>query len=246
MQIISKPLNLNGAKNVRDLGGYQTRDGQITKNHSLLRGDTLHNLTDKDCKTLYDYGIRCIIDLRSEDETSREPGRLHDLYNDIEYLHVPIQDHVRANRYSEEFPPSMWQLYCWLLDDSKESFRIIFETIAKYRDECVIFHCSGGKDRTGTIAMLLLMLAGVDDETIIGDYAVTQELMKEIFPKQLADLESRGLIVPSYIMESPPENMEKTLRYFYDNYHTIEEYFEKVGFKEDEIKLIRSKLVERT
>lgn len=243
MQTISKPLDLTGAKNVRDLGGYQTQDGRITKHHSLLRGDTLHNLTDKDCKILYDYGVRCIIDLRSEDETSREPGRLHDLYQDIEYLHVPIQDHVRANRYSEEFPPSMWQLYCWLLDDSKESFRTIFETMAKYPDFCVIFHCSGGKDRTGTIAMLLLMLAGVDDETIIGDYAVTQELMKDIFPKQLADLEARGLVVPYYIMESPPENMEKAIRYLYDHYNTIEEYFMTMGFREEEIKLIRNKLV---
>lgn len=243
MQKISKPMELTGAKNVRDLGGYQTREGKVTKFNSLLRADALHLLTDEDCKTLYDYGVRCIIDLRSAEEAEREPDKLPMVYSEVEYLHVPIQDHVRANRYSEEFPPSMWELYRWLLEDSKESFRIIFQTIAKYQDACVMFHCSGGKDRTGTIAMLLLKLAGVDDATIIGDYAVTQEYMKEVFPRQVADLEARGLIVPYYVMESPPENMEKTLQYLEEKYNTIEEYFQAVGFNEDEIAVLRAKLI---
>jgi len=243
MQKISEPLELIGAKNVRDLGGYQTMNGNLTKTHSLLRADALHNLTDDDCKVLYEYGVRCIIDLRSLDETRREPDRLQQIYPEIEYLHVPIQDHVRANRYSDEFPPSMWELYCWLLEDSKESFQIIFKMIAKYQEQCVVFHCSGGKDRTGTIAMLMLKLAGVDDETIIGDYSVTQELMKEIFPRQVADLESRGLIVPKYIMESPPQNMEITLSYLENKYQTIEKYFRSIGFHNDEIAKIRNKLV---
>lgn len=243
MQRISEPLELKGAKNVRELGGYRTKEGKITKDHFLLRADALCNLTEEDCKKLYDYGVRCIIDLRSQEETLREPDRLPQIYQDIEYLHVPIQDHVRANRYSEEFPPSMWQLYCWLLDDSKESFYTIFKTIARYQDSCVIFHCSGGKDRTGTIAMLLLKLAGVDDDTIISDYAVSQELMKEIFPRQLADLESRGLVVPQFVMESPPENMNKTLQYLSDHYHSIENYFLTIGFTLEEITNIYKKLL---
>ncbi len=243
MQKISKPMELTGAKNVRDLGGYQTKEGKVTKFNSLLRADALHLLTDEDCKILYDYGVRCIIDLRSAEEAEREPDKLPKVYSEVEYLHVPIQDHVRANRYSEEFPPSMWELYRWLLDDSKESFRIIFQTIAQYQDACVMFHCSGGKDRTGTIAMLLLKLAGVDDATIIGDYAVTQEYMKEAFPRQVADLEARGLIVPYYVMESPPENMVKTLQYLEEKYNTIEEYFQAVGFNEDEVAVLRAKLI---
>ena len=244
MQIISKPLKLTGAKNVRELGGYKTKDGKITKFHSLLRADSLHNLTEDDCKILYDYGVRCVIDLRSMDEVLREPDKLITFYEDIEYIHVPIQDHVRANRYSEEFPPSMWQLYCWLLDDSKNSFFTIFKAMSKYQDTCVIFHCSGGKDRTGTIAMLLLKLAGVDDETIIMDYSVTEELMTDIFPRQLATLESRGLIVPSYVMKSPPENMQITLKYLYDNYGTIENYFTKIGFQEEDINNLLKKLID--
>lgn len=244
MQNISRPLSLIGAKNVRELGGYFTVDGKVTKGHVFLRADALNNLTREDCEVLYGYGVRCVIDLRSQDEVMREPDKMPGSYQDVEYLHVPIQDHVRANRYSEEFPPSMWQLYRWLLEDSKESFYRIFRTMAGYEDSCVMFHCSGGKDRTGTIAMLLLKLAGVDDETIIGDYAATEEYMKDIFPRQIADLNARGLIVPRYVMESPPENMELTLQYLYENYQNIEEYFKSIGLTDTEIEKLRKKLAD--
>jgi protein-tyrosine phosphatase len=74
--------------------------------------------------------------------------------------------------------------------------------VHKFKDSCILFHCTGGKDRTGMVAMLLLKLAGVDNETVIGDYAVTEENMKDIFPLQAAEMESRGLIVPPYILKS--------------------------------------------
>lgn len=243
MQKISMPFLLNGAKNVRELGGYRTKDGAVTKHHSLLRGDSLHNLSEADCRFLYDYGVRCIIDLRSPDESFRNPDRLQDLYQDITYIQVPIQDYIRGNRYSEEFPPSMWQLYCWFLDDGRVHFYKIFEAIMKHPDSCVLFHCSGGKDRTGTLAMLLLKLAGVDDQTIIDDYAVTEEFMKDIFPKQVAELESRGLVVPFYIMESPPENMQITLQHLYNVYDNIENYFTYIGFTKEQISQLKYKLV---
>jgi protein-tyrosine phosphatase len=243
MQIIAKPLPLNGAKNIRDLGGYTTETGAVTKHHAFLRGDALHKLTKEDSKQLYDHGVRCIVDLRSEVESKREPDMLPLLYSDIKYIHVPIQDHVRANRYSDEFPPSMWELYCWLLDDSKESFYKVFKAMIDCTEACVLFHCSGGKDRTGMTAMLLLKLAGVDEETIIQDYAITQEYMKDIFPLQVAQLESMGLTVPGYVMESPPENMRKALDYLREHYISAENYLKTLGFTETEINVLRKKIV---
>lgn len=243
MQKISTPLPLSGAKNIRDLGGYRTENGLITKSHSFLRGDALHNLTDEDCGLLYDYGVRCVIDLRSFDEISREPDRLPLLYKKISYVHIPVQDHLRSNRYSEEFPPSMWQLYCWLLDDSRSEFRNIFETITGYPDSCVLFHCSGGKDRTGMTAMLLLKLAGVEDETVIEDYAFSEKAMEDIFPLQVAQMEVRGLVVPPYVMQSPPENMEKALKHLYSVYHSAEEYLKRIGLGKEQIDIVRNKLI---
>ena len=242
MQQLSQPLPLFGAKNVRELGGYRTESGGVTKTHALLRGDALHNLTGDDCRLLYDYGVRCVIDLRSIDERTREADRLPALHPDIDYVPVALQDPVRTRRYAGEFPPSMWELYRWLLDDSAEQFRAVFETILKHPDDCVLFHCSGGKDRTGMVAMLLLKLAGVDDETVIADYALTERLMTEVFAVQTAGMQARGLVVPPYIMQSPPENMAKTLAYLKSAYGTARNYLSAIGLTNGQLDALLHKL----
>lgn len=243
MQEISQPFQLDGAKNVRELGGYRVRGGGATQLHRFLRGDELQNLTDADCRVLYAYGVRQVIDLRSEEEVLRGPDRLPLLYPDVAWLNVPMNDRVRGSRYSSEFPPSMWQLYEWLLDDGGDSFRLIFRTILQARG-CVLIHCIGGKDRTGVVSMLLLSLAGVDDDTVAGDYALTERAMKEIFPLQQTEMESRGLVVPPYVLQSPPENMVKTLAHLRDVYGSAEGYLARIGLSAAEIAALRARLLE--
>ena len=243
MQKISQPFLLVGAKNVRELGGYRSAGGEVTQPHRFLRGDELQNLTDTDCRVLYDYGVRQVIDLRSRGEVERGSDRLPMLYPDVAWLNVPMTDHVRGNRYSSEFPPSMWQLYRWLLDDSGDDFRTVFRTMLGAGGHCVLFHCVGGKDRTGVVSMLLLKLAGVDDDTVAGDYALTEHAMKDIFPIQKAEMESRGLAVPDYILKSPPDNMTRTLAYLRATYGSAEGYMRRIGLTQAEIDALRRRLL---
>lgn len=42
----------------------------------------------------------------------------------------------------------------------------------------VLFHCVGGRDRTGQIGMLLLALVGVEPEAIAADYALSTERLQ--------------------------------------------------------------------
>lgn len=244
MQKIPQPIPLYGTRNTRELGGYRTDSGLFIKTHALLRSDALQNLTEEDGSLLNRYGVRCVIDLRFQDEIERLPDKLEVLGDSVQYVPVSLQEPVRRKRYTEEFPPSMWELYCWMLDDSQNEFREIFETIARFQEQGVLFHCTGGKDRTGMVAMLLLKLAGVDDETIIGDYALTETVMKDLFVLQTKDLESRGLTVPQYIMQSPPENMEKTLQYLSANYGTVEQYMAHIGLKSDSVNLLKNKMLQ--
>lgn len=243
MQKISRPFELQGAKNVRELGGYRVSGGGVTRAHRILRGDELQNITDADCRVLYEYGVRQVIDLRSAGEVQRGMDRLPGQYPDVAWLNVPMTDHVRGNRYSSEFPPSMWQLYRWLLDDSGASIRLVFRTILR-AGGCALVHCVGGKDRTGVVSMLLLKLAGVDEDTIAGDYALTERAMKDIFPLQRAEMESRGLEVPDYVLQSPKENMVKTLDYLRDTYGTVERYLTRIGLSQTEIATLRARLLD--
>jgi protein tyrosine/serine phosphatase len=51
--------------------------------------------------------------------------------------------------------------------------------IANAAPGCVVFHCAGGKDRTGLLALVLLTLAGATPEEITADYLLTYDRMKQ-------------------------------------------------------------------
>ena len=242
MQQLSQPFTLAGTRNTRELGGYRTSSGLLLKKHSFLRSDALHEITPEVARLLSEHGVRCVIDLRFPEEIKRLPDRVELFNPNVLYRPVSLQSPVREKKYTEEFPPSMWELYCWMLDESQAEFREIFETIAAFPYQCVLFHCTGGKDRTGMVAMLLLKLAGVDDETVIGDYALTETVMKDLFVLQTKDLESRGFTVPPYIMQSPPSNMEKTLRHLRENYGTAADYLAHIGLHQDTVRKLQEKL----
>ncbi len=245
MQQISQPFPLSGTKNTRELGGYRNEDGKYLKKHAFLRSDALNLITPEDARFLSDYGVRCVIDFRFPDERERFPDRKELFDSSVQFAAVSLQDPVRIKRYAdEEFPPSMWELYCWMLDDSQPEFREVFETIARHPQGTVLFHCTGGKDRTGMVAMLLLKLAGVDDETVIGDYALTEVFMKEMFVLQTKELESRGLVVPQYIMQSPASNMEKALQHLAEQYGSAADYLARIGLKQETIQVLREKLLD--
>ena len=57
-------LNWAGLINVRDLGGYVTRDGKVTRWKSLVRADNLNFLSDEGRSALRAYGVQTIVDLR--------------------------------------------------------------------------------------------------------------------------------------------------------------------------------------
>ena len=59
-------LPLEGACNVRELGGYPTASGAMTQYHRFLRSDSLGSLTPADERFLHDYGVRAVIDLRDQ------------------------------------------------------------------------------------------------------------------------------------------------------------------------------------
>ena len=51
-------------------------------------------------------------------------------------------------------------------------FRLFLESVAEGKVP-IIFHCASGKDRTGAAAILLLLALGVDEETVMEDFLLT-------------------------------------------------------------------------
>jgi protein tyrosine/serine phosphatase len=93
-------------------------------------------------------------------------------------VHVPLDDvddrelweHIWANEL--DGTPLYYRLF---LDRKPERCAAAVEAIARARSGGVVFHCGGGRDRTGLVALLLLDLVGVTDDAIVADYELSNE-----------------------------------------------------------------------
>lgn len=174
-------LNLEGSCNLRDLGGYPTTDGRRVQTGKLYRSGVMAYFTDSDKQHLAELGIRAICDLRRSNERADEPTQwpsntdvkffvwddepVLEAQGELEWQNAISGDHVRE---------VMIKLYrnmpAWL----ENRLRGVFEYLAAGHVP-LLFHCAAGKDRTGLTAALILHSIGVERDTIIADYVLTNE-----------------------------------------------------------------------
>ncbi|MGN0070465.1 MAG: tyrosine-protein phosphatase [Atopobiaceae bacterium] len=158
--------------NLRELAGYPGEDGP-TLPHRFLRSGALDAATEADCAFLKGYGVRRVVDLRGTAELAHGDGLLAQ-DPDIAWINVPLFDYNMSDPYLMPRTGQAGYLaesYCTILAN-KPAVKEIFEFFAEAaEDECILFHCAAGMDRTGVTSMLLLGLAGVDRDHIICDYS---------------------------------------------------------------------------
>ena len=162
--------------NLRDLGGYATRDGATTRWGRVFRSDGLHRTDDAGGEVVIGLGIRRVIDLRTAGERDREGVFSHAL---VEPLHVPLIDRTWNMKELGDGGEADFLLAGYLHMAHVNGSRVgeVIGLVASHASEPILFHCAAGKDRTGIIAALLLALAGVDDETIAEDFALSEPAM---------------------------------------------------------------------
>lgn len=245
-QEIHQPLELISLLNARELGGYLTTDGHTIRMHRFLRTAGTDQLTEEDRAFLYDYGVRCVIDLRSTYETNDHPSKL-DGYRDIAYYHVPMLDEMNSKKAKElqkDMPTSMFEIYQGLILDSQAAFKRVLDIIADHPDHCILFHCTAGKDRTGLTAMLLLSIAKVDEETIVQDYAVSEKFLSAFIEKRTQELEAVGIHPPKFMFGTEPENMIKTLALIREKFGSVHDYLLQIGVDQNQMEKIRKTMLE--
>lgn len=143
-------------RNCRDLGGWKTKDGKTVKYRMIYRGGRLQsntiNSTGK--KDILLEGIRAQLDLRGDRDVLDES---------------PVPEF-------EFYAPHIEEGYVQMLKDDQEKTRQCMEFIMNCvkENKPVYFHCSLGRDRTGTVSMLILGLLGVDEGEISKEYELTQ------------------------------------------------------------------------
>ena len=192
--IMEHSIHLNSIKNARELGGYITAGGRRVKNGVLLRTASLNGISDEDVRLLTEiYRVAHIIDFRMPMEMvgADDPpinGTVYHHLNVIDTSILPVQeteqvdirtlDVIQMVQLSEQSGMLEENMYIDFLrrETGKAAYAEFFSILLSTApDRAVLWHCTGGKDRTGLAAMLLLSALGVEEETVVSDYLLTNE-----------------------------------------------------------------------
>ena len=179
----ARHLNLAGASNFRDLGGYSARDGRTVRWRQIFRSNHLGHLTDADVGVLRGLGVRSAFDFRGTEE--RVPAMCG--VAGITVHSLPVEPTVvaalRARREagatlsSADALEVMRDSYRNYVRQSTPSFRALFAHLVGDHAPLVI-HCTAGKDRTGFACALILHSLDVPDDLISEDYLLTNRFYR--------------------------------------------------------------------
>ena len=179
----ARAIPFRGIVNGRDLGGIVTAEGKTIRKGLLLRTGDLSKATEEDRALLAEeYRLAVVIDLRTRSEREQRGDRLP---AGVEYIARPVFNEAAAGITREDGTPTpfelpeMGRLYRTMIREPacREALRAVLKTIFThdYDQGAVLWHCTGGKDRSGIVASLVLAALGADRETILSDYAINPD-----------------------------------------------------------------------
>jgi protein-tyrosine phosphatase len=177
-------LNVPGAVNLRDFGGYRTRDGARVRAGLLYRSGMLAELTPAGQQQLRSLGISVICDLRRPQERDLEPTPFPS--HDPRQVRIEI-DPDSAVRLRAALTASVLgvaERIQFMVEINRElarmhtaEYRRVFAALESSGNRGFLVHCSAGKDRTGFGVAAIQLALGVPRETVIEDYLLTNEAM---------------------------------------------------------------------
>ncbi|MCQ2533425.1 MAG: tyrosine-protein phosphatase [Clostridia bacterium] len=233
----------DGLDNSRDLGGMPLKDGHTFKRNVFLRTDSLSDLTTLQVDALINYGVKCVIDLRSDEEISNYGNPMINR-PEVNFhpcsLFVGDPDSLENETMVFLKTHFLGDFYITLLQKLPHK---IVEILRILKDEPAIglFHCAHGKDRTGVIAAILYLIAGASREDIITNYKVSYEYKYDF-------LHALELTKPDdlkHTMRSDKINMEIFLDYIDRTYSgDIKNFLTQNGMSEEEIDELKNKCIE--
>jgi protein-tyrosine phosphatase len=226
--------------NARDLGGYPTSDGQTTRWRSVLRADDPAQLTPAGLQVLAEFAVATVVDLRWPEEIQLSPNPIERDLGHVRYHNIPLLSRSATEwvALAGELPKEQW--ICSVLEHSRCGLQSVLGTIANAAPGPLLFHCVAGKDRTGTIAALLLALAEVVPEAIAYDYSVSSENLRESYLVRHAHLGREAILEA---VRCPPEGVHNMLQYL-ERFGGAAGYLGDIGLEGDAIDRLRARLRE--
>lgn len=238
--------DLPGIHNIRDLGGHPLPGGGRTREGVFLRGDALQGLDEAALARLLDAGLVTILDLRSDAEVSDGPNPLAES-EAVTYRHLPIYNGLATIDAMAKARPEgfdMGMRYRTALGDCREAFAEALTFLSEAPEGPALFHCTAGKDRTGLIAALLLLNAGVAREDVVKDYAATEthgagllDVLRQKARDRGADPEQS-----ERVLGAKPETMRSTLEWLEETHGGATDYMRGIGVPARAVDRLRMRL----
>lgn len=197
MENFSRSLNLVGATNFRDLGGYVGQNGRSVRWRRLFRSDHLASLTPTDLAQLADLGLTRVCDFRGVAERSSLACILPDVAVHSLAIEPTVVQRMKEildagqSLTADDTVLMMQQTYRAFVVDNSSRFATLFDHLLE-SDSPLVFHCTAGKDRTGFAAALILLALGVPRAVVMQDYLLTNELFR--MPRPSSELASREVL----------------------------------------------------
>jgi protein-tyrosine phosphatase len=180
-----RDVTWDGFFNARDLGGLPTRSGARTATGVFFRSGDLGLVTQTGWLAARRAGLRTIVDLRNDDEVARDgPDRRTGPAADLRNVRVALDDVADVDFWSQirEERLDGTPLYMRPFLEHKAGKCVeVLRVLAEAEPGGVLFHCGGGRDRTGVVALLLLALADVEAEAIAEDYTASAAHLTPVF-----------------------------------------------------------------
>jgi len=192
-------VQLDGAHNFRDMGGYLSLNRRNRIKPGLFyRSDKLSELSAADREKLGELGIRTVVDFRTETERAEDPSRLPP---GVEVRQFPIGGDIvqeirtRIREKSDEEGDSfngrefMQEINREFVTKYTPVYSEWLHSLLKEDATPQVFHCTAGKDRTGFAAAVLMRVLRMPLRLIRGDYLLSKHYGAEQEARQMGRIQ---------------------------------------------------------
>lgn len=221
---------LETTMNTRELGGYQTIHGTRTSYNVILRSDEPKKPSERDIAYLEAHQITRIIDMRGKKEAAVTPSPFAGMAA-FEYYHVPIEEGSGLPDSVQAVPRSYMKIA------ASSNISQVFSLIA-HAPHGVLFHCAAGKDRTGVVSAILLLLVGVSEDDIVENYMLTKQNNRRRFARLRKNFPELDI----HIVIPDKSYMTLFLQLFREKYGDAQNYLRLLGLSEQDVCRLKEKI----
>jgi protein-tyrosine phosphatase len=228
----ARRIELDGAVNFRDIGGYPAANGRRIRWRRIFRADNLGDLTPADHVVIDALAIRTLIDFRLPSERAALPNRLAPAHaiKTVEIGFVPhgtldlLRAVSRGTAGTADIERAFVDQYRRFVTDHSTEFARALSYALDAEHLPLLLHCTSGKDRTGFAISVLLLALGTPRETIASDYELTNSYRRDISRFFSAGAPDE---LKSAVMAARPQYLAAAFDQMVASYGSIDAYLER-------------------